>query len=357
MEECYENMWQWSPRVEYIFILLAFLLPSISVAAQEGNAVINKIVNELEAGTHDGVTGGMASVNGEIIFEAYAPGYTANKQHDIRSATKSITALLMGALIDEKKLKNTRIKLSDVLKDDFAALPRGDAKRSITIENLLTMRGGLACDDWSPASVGHEDKMYQTSDWFSFWVSSPIAYEIGKHFSYCTGGVVALGRAIEKQAGISVPQYAETKLFGPLGITGAKWEKTPKGYTDTGGHLRLRLKDLHTIGLLVAAGGVWDGQQIVSKHWIEEMTKPQTRIPERRQQYGYLWWYDEGKAEGQPVSIIYAHGNGGNFITIVPELGLVAAFTGKNYGKPSQFTAFQILTRELVPSLVEASSQ
>jgi len=337
-----------------MFIFLRMVCLWLFVAAVPASAIdeIDTIANDLAEGKYKGITGGMVSVSGETLFEAYAPGYSADKKHDIRSATKSITALLIGELIADRTLKSINTKLSTLLPDEFAHMPRRDLRRDITVKDALTMRTGLACNDWEPASVGHEDKMYQTDDWAAFLLSQPLAYERGKHFSYCTGGVVLLGRVIEKLAGVSVPEFARERLFGPLGIEGANWEKTPKGYADTGGHLRLTLQDLHTIGRLVLAKGVWGGEQVVDRKWLAAATSEQTSIPERREKYGYLWWRDSGEVKGKSVTLLYAHGNGGNFIFVVPELNLVASFTGKNYGKPTQFIPNRIIAQKIVPLLV-----
>jgi CubicO group peptidase (beta-lactamase class C family) len=340
----------------FFCLLAAFCLTNSPLRA---NDTLTSVAQRLAAGEYEGITGGMLSVDDKVIFEAYAPGVDASDRQDIRSATKSITAILVGELIEDGLLKSVKVKVSDILEDEFKAIPKGDPKRDITIEDLLTMRTGLACNDWAEASVGHEDKMYKTRDWAAFLLSQPIAHEVGEHFSYCTGGVVLLGRVIRKLSGREVPDYANERLFRPLGIEGAKWDGTPKGYTDTGGHLRLRLGDLYKIGVLVANGGVsghgTDQAQIVAQEWVRAMTAEHTRIYERRQRYGYLWWLDTGEVKGKPVSLIYAHGNGGNFILIVPELKLVAAFTGKNYGKPEQFIPLQLLSREIVPSLIETA--
>ncbi len=320
------------------------------VAAQ---SEIDEIAADLAAGKYKGITGGMVSVSGEVLFEAYAPRYTADRRHDIRSATKSITALLIGELVADGSLKNVKTKLSKILPDEFNHIAKGDPRRNITVEDVLTMRTGLACNDWAPASVGHEDKMYKTNDWAAFLLSQPMAYERSKHFSYCTGGVVLLGRVIKGLSGMSVPEYASQRLFGPLGITDARWEKTPKGYADTGGHLRLSLDDLHKIGRLVLAKGEWGNEQIIDAKWLATITSEQTEIPERREKYGYLWWRDSGEVKGKKVTLLYAHGNGGNFIFIVPELNLVASFTGKNYGKRTQFIPNQIVAQKIVPTLID----
>ena len=339
-----------SAFISLMLCLTAFWVAPLS-AQEKLETLATVLAREIENGEHEGVTGGLVTVQGKLVFEAYGSGSRAGKTQDIRSATKSITALLVGALIDQGKVSSVRTKLSDILEAEFSGLPKNDPRRDILIEDLLTMRGGLACNDWAPSSLGHEDKMYKTDDWFDFWVSSPQAYEIGEHFSYCTGGVVALGRVIERLSGKPVPDFANEVLFQPLGIKNPKWDETPRGHTDTGGHLRLSLRGLHKIGQLVAGDGAWEGRQLFSKRWIETMTKVHTPIPERRQKYGYLWWYDEGSVGGVDITLHYAHGNGGNFIFIVPELGVVAAFTGTNYGKPSQFTALQIFASRIVPAI------
>jgi CubicO group peptidase (beta-lactamase class C family) len=314
---------------------------------------LDEIAAAINAGKHKGVTGGIISVQGNIRFVAAAPGKSPDKKVDIRSATKSITSLLIGKLLEENKLKRVKVEVSDILTDEFSSFSKDDPKRTITIEDILTMRTGLACDDWVPASLGQEDRMYKTKDWAQFILNVPVAHDVGKHFSYCTGGVVLLGRVIEKLAGMSVPEYANLHLFEPLGITGAKWEKTPKGYTDTGGHLRLGLRDLHKIGRMVLDQGKYEGKRIVDANWIKASSMMRTGIYERRETYGYLWWRNEAQVDGRKLTLIYAHGNGGNFIFIVPELELVAAFTGTNYGRREQFIPLQLLSQKIMPAVLK----
>lgn len=339
-------------RISYFLLIFAMATPSNAQIPAEARLVAERVARGLEEGEIKGITGGMVSVNGELLFEAYAPGNSAEKRHDIRSATKSITALLVGELIKDGALRSVKTKLSKILPAEFEQMDKNDPRRDITVEDVLTMRTGLACNDWAPASVGHEDKMYKTDDWAAFLLSKPLAYERGEHFSYCTGGVVLLGRVIQRLSGRSVPDFANARLFDPLGVEGARWDETPAGYTDTGGHLRLTLRDLFKIGQLVQADGRWEGRQLVDSAWLEKATAEQTRIYERRERYGYLWWRDGGTVKDRQVSLLYAHGNGGNFIFIVPELKLVAAFTGKNYGKASQFIPNRIVAQQIVPALI-----
>lgn len=346
-------------RVISMVAVLAMLVPGVGRAGQSPppgqNPVIPELAQAIDNGDYPGLQGMMISLHGEIIMEAYAPRSKAGDQHDIRSATKSITALLLGILIDDGAIKSVKQPIAKLVPDSFAHLPEGDVRREITLEDALTMRTGLACNDWAPSSVGNEDKMYKTDDWVAFLLAQPIAYDIGEYFSYCTGGVVLLGRVIEKLSGQTVPAFAQQRLFGPLGINDAKWAMTPTGHTDTGGHLELTLGDMHRIGLLVARNGRWEGRQLVSERWIRTITSEQTSIPERRERFGYLWWLNSGEVSGQPLSLIYAHGNGGNFIFFVPELNLVAASNANNYGKREQFIPMQILSEQLIPALIASS--
>lgn len=333
----------------YIFTAVCLLSAPTLASVETIKAIAGKVAD----GGYDGVNG-MAVTIGSDSRVAYAPGGGADHTQDIRSATKSITAILVGELLDDGSLKSTDVRLSDILTAEFGGVPENDPKRLITIQDLLTMRGGLACDDWVPASVGQEDKMYQTSDWVAFYLSQPVAYDRGKHFSYCTGGVIALGRIIEKLSGKSVPDYAQERLFGPLGITSAVWDSTPKGHTDTGGHLKLTLDDFHKIGLLLQSDGMWGDKRVIEADWLRVMLAEHARVPERRERYGYLWWRIDFPVGEQTTPVFYAHGNSGNFTFWMPEYDLVATFTATNYGTRQQFIPMKILATEILPAVSAA---
>ena len=327
--------------------VLAALLCLVFAAGAARAGAIEDVAAAVAAGEYEGVTGFVLSIDGEIVARGAADGEA--KLHDIRSATKSVTALLIGAAVDRGLIENVDVRVADILPEDFAALGEDDEKRRLTLRDLMTMRTGLACDDWVPASVGHEDRMYKTKDWTAFFLSQPFAHDRSEHFSYCTGGVVMLGRVLEKAAGEPVPVFAQRVLFGPLGIENVRWDETPEGGTDTGGHLRISTGDLHRIGMLVAAGGEWNGEQVISRRWIDEMLSKQTDVYERKFDYGLLWWLDTMNEAGEQIQ--FAMGNGGNLVFILPERGVVATFTAKNYNSPEQFLPAQILREKILPAL------
>ncbi len=290
--------------------------------------------------------------HGKPVVEQYWNGYDKDTLHDLRSATKSITSLLMGVAIDQRLIGAVTDPLATYLAPVYPDAPA--FRLQPTLQDLLTMRSGLDCDDWVASSPGNEDKMYRQTDWVKFYTALPAVAAPGAQTRYCTGNPVALGRVLALTGKKPVAQFAEEVLFGPLGIHAARWAMFDGGnQTDTGGHLRLRPRDMAKLGQLVLQKGSWNGKQLVSSAWIEESTRKHTHYASmsERNDYGYLWWRGSGTLNGQQYQIVFADGNGGQYIMILPELDIVAVFTGENYNSSKSQQAFNILSAYIVASV------
>ena len=83
----------------------------------------------------------LVSHRGQLVLEYYAKGYSAGRLANIKSASKSIIAALVGIAIERKLIAGVREPIArwfpELRKD---ADPR---RQAITIEDLLTMRSGL----------------------------------------------------------------------------------------------------------------------------------------------------------------------------------------------------------------------
>lgn len=295
---------------------------------------------------------GLASMlvlrHGKPVFEKYWNGYDKDTLHDMRSATKSITSLMVGVAIDQGMLSGADEPIATRLSGPYSTAPA--LKAGIRLSDLLTMRSGLACNDFDAASPGNEEKMYASADWVRFFLDLPVAYAPGTATFYCTGGVVTLGRVVSEASKRPIPAFADTYLFTPLGIRDARWATFDSNrQTDTGGHLRLRPRDMARIGQLVLQKGEWNGHQLVSAAWIARATARHTAINDAG--YGYLWWQRPFTINGAAVTVHYADGNGGQFIFVVPELDLVAVFTGENYNSPKAQTGGELLVKYIMPAV------
>src|ERR1700757_2402311 len=237
---------------------------------------------------------------GKLIYEGYFDG-DASTLRDTRSATKSITSALVGIAITDKKLRDVNARVLEQLPERARRMQNPDPRKDkITVEDFLTMSSPLECDDWNDASRGNEERMYVIEDWAQFILDLPIRGRMhvgekveppayGREFSYCTGGVFTLSEVLEKVTGERTDRYAQTKLFGPLGITDAVWVYSPMKVPQTGGGLRLTSRDLLKIAEMYRAGGQSQGHPIVDRVWVEQSTRPHARIDEATE-YGYLWW-------------------------------------------------------------------
>jgi CubicO group peptidase (beta-lactamase class C family) len=312
-------------------------------------ATLARLASELPAPAEHGLRSALVMRRGRLVLEQYWNGYDQTAQQDLRSATKSITSLLVGIAIDQRVIEGVGEPLRSFLAPVYPTLP--SLERNITLEHLLTMRSGLACNDRDQRSPGQEDAMYRERDWVRFFLELPSLGPPGGAAFYCTGGAVALGGVLARAAGRPVPEFADEFLFAPLGIRGARWASFDGGrQTDTGGHLALRPRDLLRLGQLVLQRGRWGDRQLVSSEWIDQSTSEHTRL-DGGKPYGYLWWPTHLRHHGSEVSAVFAGGNGGQFLFVIPQLELVAVFTGGNYNSSKAQRPFKLLERYVVPAV------
>jgi CubicO group peptidase (beta-lactamase class C family) len=227
--------------------------------------------------------------HGKLLYEAYFDG-DATTLRDTRSATKSVTDILIGIAIQEQKLGGVDARVLALLPDRARTVQNPDPrKEKITVEDFLTMSSPLECDDWNDASRGNEERMYLVEDWTQFIFDLPIRGRMhlgeraeppayGRYFSYCTGGVFTLSEVLQKVTGSRTDRYAQEKLFGPLRIAEAQWVYSPMNIPQTGGGLRLSSRDLLKIAEMYRAGGQWQGSRIVDESWVRASTQPHARI-------------------------------------------------------------------------------
>lgn len=300
--------------------------------------------------------------HGQLTYEKYFDG-DAFTLRDTRSATKSITSLLVGLAIQDKKLSGVDAKVLGFLPEHRRRLQNPDPrKEAITVEDLLTMSSPLECDDWNDASRGNEERMYLIEDWAQFILDLPIRGRMkvgdaqdkpkyGRYFSYCTGGVFVLSEMLAKATGIRTDQYAQQRLFTPLGITNATWVYSPLNVPQTGGGLRLSSPDLLKIAQLCLNGGTWDGHRIINQDWITQSTQPHAQISDD-QEYGYLWWWQSFKVGDSSYPAFFMSGNGGNKVLCFPSLDAAVVITSTNFNTPGMHEqTARLLTEYILPAI------
>jgi len=361
-------------RAAVIFVLLFSSLvansqptvPTWPTASAAESGLSDARLRALDAAMRSGEFKKIGSVlvarHGKLVYEGYFDGDAATLR-DTRSATKSITDVLIGIAIDEHKLSGVDAKILALLPERAHKIQNPDPRKSaITVEDFLTMSSPLECDDWNDASRGNEENMYVVEDWAQFILDLPIrgrmhvgeqveAPPYGRYFSYCTGGVFTLSEVLEKATGARTDRYAREKLFQPLGITNLEWVYSPMNVPQTGGGLRMTSRDLLKIAQLYLDGGEWQGKRIVSESWVHNSTQPHARADEWTE-YGYLWWLKTFKSGEKSYPAFFMSGNGGNKVVAIPALDMTVVITSTNYNTHGMHEQTEkLLTEYILPAV------
>jgi len=308
------------------------------------------------------VTSVLLLLDGKVAYEHYFNGADAETLNDVRSASKSVTALLVGAAIGDGHLPGVQARVYDYFPDFTANHPVDPRLRGTTLEDLLTMSSLWECDDQNSFSSGNEERMYVTERWLDFalglpvkgfapWMTRPEDSPHGRAHAYCTANSFVLGAVLERATKMPLADYAAQALERPLGITRSQWNRSPEGIGMGGGGTRYRSRDLARLGELVLAGGRWQGRQLVPADYIAAMIRPQAQADDGSD-YGYQWWGVKLPVGGQETTVWAMSGNGGNYVFVMPEKKLVAVVTSRaynrNYAHPQ---SRRVLTEFLLPAL------
>ena len=181
-------------------------------------AAIKQMVEKIADGTHKNVHSVLIVKDGKLVVEEYFYEYDRDRLHQLRSTTKSFISALIGIAIEKGFIKSKNEAVLPFFPEYDPKNPSAD-KKTITIENLLTHQSGLDCDDDDQKSAGNELKMGVSPDWVKFTLDLPMNDKPGSRAKYCSGGVIVLGRIIEKATRKSISDFAAQHLSKPLGIT------------------------------------------------------------------------------------------------------------------------------------------
>ena len=258
----------------------------------------------------------LVSRRGELVLERYYNGARAARPANIKSASKSIISALVGIAIERRLIAAVDTPIvtwfPELTKD------RDHAKRTITIEDLLTMRSGL-----ETTSNRNYGTWVRSRNWVQHALTRPLMSEPGTQMEYSTGNTHLLSAILTKTTRVSTWQFANQALAAPLGFTLARWPQDPQGIYFGGNDMLLTPRQMLAFGELYLARGRVKGRQIVPESWIDLSFVPRDRSYWSDQQYGYGWWIRELGGH----RAYYAWGFGGQYIFVVPDLDLVVVTT------------------------------
>lgn len=265
----------------------------------------------------------LVSQHSEMKYEEYFNGCDKDKLVNIQSITKSIVSILIGRAIDEGIIEHEHVSIGHFFPEI------DENKKDITITHLLNHTSGL---EWK-GYLEHEDYL-KSKDPVHYVLSKDLAEDPGTVYNYNSGGIHLLSAILTQVSGQSTFDFAQEKLFTPLGIKQVDWKTLGDGiYGGAGFSLNMLPKDLIKIGSLFIKGSQENSTNVVSDSWLNKMRndklKKETRWGLRHSKHGYGWY----SATSDSQDILYSMGYGGQFILIIPVKELVIV-TNHNHDTP-----------------------
>lgn len=238
--------------------------------------------------------------------------YDGTLWHTSFSMSKSVVGLAVGIAIDEgyMTLVSTVGELVDFTK--YGITP--DKEVSLcTVGELLSMTARV---DYG------EDGALVEADWLKGFMEA--GKKKGEGFRYNSMCTFMLAFLVGERTGVGFSDYVREKLFEPLGIKRAYFEKNAMGHEKGGFGLLINVEDMAKLGNLVLNYGVYDGKRVVSEDYVRKSVSVQTNVPDyvSRYDYGYQTWINE---DG---SLYVFNGMFGQNVFIFPHTGVVVAVTG-----------------------------
>jgi CubicO group peptidase (beta-lactamase class C family) len=303
--------------------------------------------------------------SGRLVFEQYFTGrderlgmplgevaFGPDTLHDVRSVTKSVVSLLYGIALEDGHAPPPDRPLLEAL-PDYPDLAGDRGRLEIRVKHALTMTMGTEWNESIPYSDPRNDerRMGAAADRYRFILDRPLVAPAGERWNYNGGATAVIATLLARGTGRPLLDYAKERLFGPLGIEQLDWMSDDRKEPSAAAGLRLRPRDLATIGQLVLNGGSWAGRQVVPVAWLKESLQPRVDA-EPLVRYGYFWWLGGTSVGDVPTPWIAAFGNGGQRLFVLPELELVVAITAGRYNQPDGWrTPTAVLTQFVLPAL------
>ena len=201
--------------------------------------------------------------NGKIVCEAYFGAHKSGIWKATFSACKSVVSIAIGMLIDDG-LISYDTRLEDIFPNETKSLIKLRV-RHVTVYDLLTMQSGMTSLE--------ETGAMNEKELFKAFINTPLTHDPGKKFAYNSTNTYVLSCIVKKVSGKGLTDFLGKRLFEPLGIKNYYWGKSAEGIEFGGWGLYISPCDFAKIGMMLLNGGIWNGERIVSREYVDNATR------------------------------------------------------------------------------------
>ena len=327
---------------------------ALKLQGGKGDMIV-KLAEEIAAGQHDAIDSLLIAHKGELLFESYYSRGRVDLPHPQASATKTYTALALGCAIQLGHLTMADLERPVVsFFDDLDPSKFASGAELITLKHALTMTTGIRISEeqWEVLRESPEQIQGTKEVQAILQNSAPITPET-QSFLYGTGPGLIM-QVIEAAVPGSAKDFVETELLNKLGISNYNWRTAPSGRPEAGWRTSMTSRDMMKWGMLIAANGKWNDEQLLPQAFIKQATSQIIDTGDDSvfgggpdvsgQGYGYFMWNADLKSGDKSYYSTSAQGGGGQFIILVDELDLlVVATASERHPSTLQLTAERIL--------------
>ncbi|MEX2579213.1 MAG: serine hydrolase [Verrucomicrobiales bacterium] len=300
------------------------------VDAQAVNAALDWAMEQEDQNTRAFVV----AYDGKIIGERYAPGWTKDTPQISWSQGKSITATLVGILVQRGLLEIDQAAPIEGWQGE------GDPRSQIRIRDLLQMSSGLDFDNLGfkgeklTTENQHMRVYFDSIDVLEHAISPPLEVPPGTRYSYLNSDPLSLGKIIRdtvEAQGEDYLTFPQRALFDRIGARSPVLETDAWGNFILSGYDYLSARDWVRFGQLYLQDGVWQGERILPEGWTEFVRTPAPA--DEKENYGGMFWLNRApRMERVPKDAYWASGFMGQVTMVIPSRNLVVVRLGPSPG-------------------------
>jgi len=296
----------------------------------------------------------LVSYKGKLLFESYYRRGRQNYPHYQMSITKSYTALALGRAIQlgHFSMDGLHKPVVDFLKEvDRSKIAKG-AER-ITLDNAMHMGSGIRLDGQKVKALKKNPSQLKGQGQVRAYLenTAPIP-EKDIAFKYQASDPALAMQVVDAVVPGSAEAFIRTELLGKVGITNYGWQEDLSGLPKSAAGCSMRSRDMLKIGMMLMAGGKWQGKQLIPEAFVKRALSPLAHSY-GTSHYGYFWWVDDFKVGDRTYRCPAGRGAGGQFILMFPELELIVVITAHNKGMG---TMLQDAPQRIIPAFAETSA-
>lgn len=259
-------------------------------------------------------------VDGKVVRESYANGWSPADGHRLASGTKSFSAAILAAGV-----KDELLSVDERVAATITEWESDERLKMITIRNLLNLTSGI--------DPGNNGRVPSYSD----AVEVTAVSSRDEKFRYGPNAFQIFGELIRRKliAREDLPfedplAYLEARVFVPIGLEFTNWRRDVEGRPHLPSGAFISVSEWARFGQLLLQGGEWNGEQLIDRKTLEMAARPVSKVAPG---YGLTFWLMDGPSvAGRPwlAGGYMAAGAGKQRLLVFPAVKMVVVRQGES---------------------------